>query len=77
MKIDFSEIIKKLQMIQDTFNATNDPIDRFALIELTNATAEEIKFKQGGDEWIWKQYHDAMLLKIEKTLKRKNLSKPY
>ena len=41
MKLDLSEIIKKIKTIEKRFNATIDPTERYALIQALNHIAEK------------------------------------
>lgn len=62
MRIDLSEIIKKLETLQKRFNASENPTERFAIIEAINHIGmNEIPFKEGNGEWVYKQHYDAML----------------
>ena len=58
MKLDFSELITKLKSLETTFNKTEDPVTRFAILETINHIGEkEIPIR---DFW-YNQYRRATL----------------
>ena len=63
MQISFKNIIEKLQTLETRFNASKDPVERFAILEAVNHIAKhELPFKKtGNDAWIWEQHYKAML----------------
>lgn len=65
MQLDFSTIIEKLKMIEKKFNASQDPVDRYALIQALNYIGEVEIPIHGHFE---NTYRDAMLKKIGECL---------
>ena len=61
--ISFESVIKKLKALEKAFNGTQDPTQRFAIMEAVNYIAEhELPFKKtGNDAWFWKQHYEGML----------------
>ena len=64
MRIDLSEIIKKLKKIQAEFNGDLDPTKRVACLDAINHIAEnELKFQH--DNLIYKNHLQASMTKFD------------
>jgi hypothetical protein len=58
MILDLSKIINKIKKIEKSFNETDDPLKRYALIQALNHIAEKELPIHG---WIEEQYYTAMI----------------
>ncbi len=58
MKLTFKEIIKNLNIIEKKFNISNDPTERYALIQALNHIAEKELPVHGHWEEV---YYKAMM----------------
>jgi hypothetical protein len=58
MTLDLSDYIDRLKAIEQRFNKSNDPTERYACIQAINHIAEkELPFH----DWVEEQYLEAML----------------
>jgi hypothetical protein len=58
--LDFSKILKQLKAIENKFNLSTSPTERYALLQAINHIADEqLRFED--DHWLVEQYRQAML----------------